>query len=307
MASSSRADEEAARIAEGRAVATKRDVGATGIIQKVKRALQPDFEYTLRRVDRRHPRRATDFTRGENQSMINQNDDPYEWTNELHEHRFWSHFQADWYLSIIKDRKNHITQLYVDWIYMQNKRDHVFHGVIAKARRLGIYDMLGMYQDWNMELVAQFCATAWRSGNRYEQTLNFGIEGHRFELHVTELPTIFGLAPNDFHRAEITTERTIVENDLAPLYYPKNKHNFGTNHGLLPEYYIFNNILCSTLTPKRGDRTSIRGSTRNLLLAILDDQAPHHIFLDKVDVCAPTWDLICDLYSIHSKDHQLQD
>jgi hypothetical protein len=51
--------------------------------------------------------------------MINQNEDPYEWSIELHDHRFWSNFQAHWYLSVIKDRKNPITsQLYVDWTYM---------------------------------------------------------------------------------------------------------------------------------------------------------------------------------------------
>jgi hypothetical protein len=226
-------------------------------------------------VDYHHPLRAIDFTRGENQSMINRNDDSYEWTTELHDHRFWSHFQADWYLFIIKDQKNPITpQLYVDWIYMQNKHHLVFHGVITKAQRLGIYDLLGMYQDWNTELVAQFCATAWRSGNGYEQTLNFCIEGHRFDLHTTELPTIFGLAPNDFHRVEITTKRTIAENELAPLYFPENEHNFGTTHGLLLEYTIFNNFFRNTLTPKRGDCTKIWGSTRNLLLAIADDQTP---------------------------------
>jgi hypothetical protein len=36
----------------------------------------------------------------------------------------------------------------------------MFHNVIAKAQRLGIFDMLGMYQEWNMKLVTQFCATA---------------------------------------------------------------------------------------------------------------------------------------------------
>jgi hypothetical protein len=92
---------------------------------------------------------------------------------------------------------------------------------------------------------------------------------------MTELPAIFGLAPNDFHRAEITTERTIAENELAPLYFPGNKHNFGTTHGLLPEYTIFSNIFHNTLTPMRGDRTKTQGSTRNLHLAIMDDQAPH--------------------------------
>jgi hypothetical protein len=65
---------------------------------------------------------------------------------------------------------------------MQKKHDPVFHRVIAKAQRLGIYDFLGMYQERNTEMVAQLCATAWRSGNGYEQHLNFSIEGHRFEL-----------------------------------------------------------------------------------------------------------------------------
>jgi hypothetical protein len=55
---------------------------------------------------------------------------------------------------------------------------------------------------------------------------------------------------------------------------PRNENNFGTTHGLIPEYTIFNNIFCNTLTPKRGDHTNIRGSTRNLLLAIVDDQPP---------------------------------
>jgi hypothetical protein len=75
----------------------------------------------------------------------------------------------------------------------------VFHGVIAKAQRLGIYDIFGMYQDWNTVLVAQFYATVWRSGNGYDSTLNFAIEGHQFELKITELPTIFAFADNDFH------------------------------------------------------------------------------------------------------------
>jgi hypothetical protein len=89
-----------------------------------------------------------------------------------------------------------------------------------------------------------------------------------------ELPTIFGLADNDFHRPEIITERTIVDNEIAPLYMSGNENNYGTTHGLIPEYTIFKNIFRNTLTPKRADRTNIWGSTRNLLLAILDDQPP---------------------------------
>jgi hypothetical protein len=91
---------------------------------------------------------------------------------------------------------------------------------------------------------------------------------------VKEFPTILGLAANDFLRVEISTERTIAENELAPLYYLGNENSYGKTHGLLPKYAIFNNIFCNTLTPKRGERTNICGSTWNLLLAILDDKPP---------------------------------
>jgi hypothetical protein len=37
---------------------------------------------------------------------------------------------------------------------MQQKCDPMFNKIIAKAHPLGIFDILGMYQDWNMELVA---------------------------------------------------------------------------------------------------------------------------------------------------------
>jgi hypothetical protein len=114
-ASSSQANEEATKVVEGQAVRDAREARASDIIQKVEHPLWADYENTLRRVDCHHPRRPTNFLREENQSMINRHENPYEWTTELHDHRFWNNFQADWYLTVIKDRKNPIThQLFVD-------------------------------------------------------------------------------------------------------------------------------------------------------------------------------------------------
>jgi hypothetical protein len=96
---------------EGQAVRETRETRVSDIIQKVEHPLWADYEYTLRRVDHRQPRRPTNFTRGENHSMINRHENPYDWTTKLHNHRFWNHFQADWYLRVIKDRKNPITSL----------------------------------------------------------------------------------------------------------------------------------------------------------------------------------------------------
>jgi hypothetical protein len=90
------------------------------IIQKVEGPLRPNYEYTLRRVDRQHTRKPTNFSLGENQYMVNCSENLFDWTTELHDHRFWNNFQADWYLTVIKDRKNPVTsQMYIDWAYMR--------------------------------------------------------------------------------------------------------------------------------------------------------------------------------------------
>jgi hypothetical protein len=87
-ASSAQVDEEAARITEGHATTVARDARVRDEIQKVERPLKSGFEYTLRRVDRCHRRRPMNFTLGENQSMVSRNENPFNWTTELHEHRF---------------------------------------------------------------------------------------------------------------------------------------------------------------------------------------------------------------------------
>jgi hypothetical protein len=83
---------------------------------------------------------------------------------------------------------------------------------------------------------------AWIRGNGYDNTINFSIEGHRYALCVKEIPTVFGLANNDFHRADIANERTMVDNELAPLYFLGNESNYGTIDNLLLEFVIFNKI-----------------------------------------------------------------
>jgi hypothetical protein len=89
----------------------------------------------------------------------------------------------------------------------------MFHRVIAKFLRLGIYDILGLHQEWNTELVAQFYATTWRSGEGFDSTLNFALEGRQFELKITEVHTIFVFAGNSFDREPIITVRTISDNE----------------------------------------------------------------------------------------------
>jgi len=47
---------------------------------------------------------------------------------------------------------------------------------------------------------------------------------------------------------------------------------YGTVHGLRPVYKIFNYLFRETLTPKKGDRSSLNGTSRNILLALSGDE-----------------------------------
>jgi hypothetical protein len=58
-ASFSQANEEAVNRAKGRVVREAREAMERVEIQKVEHPLRPGYEYTLRRVDRRHPCRPT--------------------------------------------------------------------------------------------------------------------------------------------------------------------------------------------------------------------------------------------------------
>ena len=81
---------------------------------------------------------------------------------------------------------------FIDWNFMRDKEDPVFEKVIQQVEELSIYEFLGMKQDWNSELVAQFCSTAWFSGSEADSAINFTIEGHKFAIKAGQLVSVFG-------------------------------------------------------------------------------------------------------------------
>jgi hypothetical protein len=101
---------------------------------------------------------------------------------------------------------------------------------------------LDLLQEWNNELVDQFYATTWRSGDGFDSTPNFTIEGHHFELTITELPIIFGLP-----------QMTFIESQLAlrGVYRTMNWHisNFpGTRIIMAPIMVCFPSITFLTIS-----------------------------------------------------------
>jgi hypothetical protein len=61
---------------------------------------------------------------------------------------------------IIKNPKNTHKAQYVDWEHMARKNDPIFNEVISNCERQRVKMLMGFRQDWNKEIIAQFCHIA---------------------------------------------------------------------------------------------------------------------------------------------------
>ena len=125
---------------------------------------------------------------------------------------------------------------------MRGKRDPTFDSVIEFAEEWGFYSLLGIVQEWNCELVAQFFSTAWFEGHGEAQTIHFSLEGHHFSVSLARLVNILELPGDDLDRRQVFTEATISDNALAPLHLPGMGHNTRYVQGLRPVYKVLNGL-----------------------------------------------------------------
>lgn len=229
------------------------------------------------------PVRTVDYKKRRTDVYNLRREDPYEFEKHPHlveEVRFWNLFQAHWYESVVCEKANPIIKMqYVDWEYMANENNPIFTEVMEFCKLKNLYHIMSLQQGWNKEIVAQFCATAWFSGAGDETILHFSIEGHRFQCSFTELAEILGFDYTDLDRRQLANEAVPSTDDMHIMYderYPNVQ--YGTTHGMSPFFKILNSLFRVTLTPKVGDKTSILGTSRVLLMAMLRSEAPFSVF-----------------------------
>jgi hypothetical protein len=204
-------------------------------------------------------------------------ENPYDYEKYITDRRFWSKFQADWYISVFIEKKNAITvSKYINWDEMSEKNNPTFDLVIRECERKHLYEFLALNQDWNNELVAQFCSTAWFEGEGKNSFIHFNLQGRAFWVSYKQFATILKL-DDTLDEMEIHDDINPTDEALMTLYRDEDP-DIATTHGLRPYMEIMNRIFRETLTPKRGDRTKIHGTVKNLLLAMDFDHPPFSVF-----------------------------
>ncbi|KAK3149708.1 hypothetical protein QOZ80_3AG0221350 [Eleusine coracana subsp. coracana] len=70
--------------------------------------------------------------------------------------RFYTWFQQDYYMSMLidKNRKNRLaSHQWIDWSYMESKKNHVFNEIIRVCKDRVVYDLMDFSYDWNEEVI----------------------------------------------------------------------------------------------------------------------------------------------------------
>jgi hypothetical protein len=130
-----------------------------------------------------------------------------------------------------------------------------FDLVIRECEKKRLYEFLALNQNWNNELVAQFCSTAWFEGEGKNSFIHFNLQGRAFWVSYKQFATILKL-DDTLDEMEIHDEINPTDEALMTLYRDEDP-DLAMTHGLRPYMEIMNRIFRETLTPKRGDRTKI--------------------------------------------------
>jgi hypothetical protein len=245
--------------------------------------LQRDHRYEIHAPEYAYSRqgvgiRRKDYTKKHPGVHKERRENPYEYEKFIPDRRFWSQFQADWYSSVILEKQNPITvSKYVNWNEMASKEDSTFELVISECQEKNLYFLLGMKQDWNNELIGQFVSTAWFEGEGKETFIHFTLQGIPYYVSYRRFAEILGLE-GTLNEVELHNEIEPTDEEFQQLYLNGEEADLDYTHGMRPYTKILNRLFRETLTPKRGDRSKIHGSTRVLLCAMNFERPRFNVF-----------------------------
>jgi hypothetical protein len=92
---------------------------------------------------------------------------------------------------------------WIDWTYIENKHDSIFHRVIAACQAKHLRNILAFKKDWNNEVIAQFYATVCFEEHGDIRKLHWMTESQWCEVSYYYIARLFGFGRKDASRPRI--------------------------------------------------------------------------------------------------------
>ena len=179
----------------------------------------------------------------------------------------------DFYTSVCLHPKHpHIAPMHaIDWDHLADKQSIVCDAVIEACDAFGLKEIMVFRYNWNVEIIAQFHASFYYS--KRDSAIHWTTSGIYFAVDYITFSRLLGLGSRDLERDQIHNERKLSNYELKDLYRRPQKAD-GETQGLKSFFYVLNNLLRATLTPKSGDATSIHAFAKNVLLRFAENGRP---------------------------------
>jgi hypothetical protein len=154
---------------------------------------------------------------------------------------------------------------WIDWAYMENKRDSIFDGVIATCQVKHLRDILTFKKDWNNEVIAQFYATVYFEEHGDTRKFHWMTKSQWYKVSYSHFTRLFGYGQKDASRPRIHLALKLEVRKIK-FMYPKSKQgDFGETTNMFPFYAYLNWLFKRTVTPREGDGTKILTYSKNIL------------------------------------------
>jgi hypothetical protein len=133
---------------------------------------------------------------------------------------------------------------------------------------------MGVYCDWNMEVIAQFYATLFMEEVGGARRIHWMTKGEWYNISYDDFASRFSFGAADAHRSRLHIHNPLDEGEMKFMYAPGQEGNARTTNGLYTIYSVLNMLFRKTVCPRDGDPTNISQFAKDLLANMRDGAPP---------------------------------
>jgi hypothetical protein len=164
---------------------------------------------------------------------------------------------------------------------MEAQQDPIYNQVMAACESHHLKNLMGVYYDWNLEVIAQFYATLYIEEGSGARRMHWMTKGEWYNISYDDFDSRFSFGVVDAHHARLHMHNLLDEDEMKFMYASGQEGNVGTTNGLYTFYSVLNRLFRKTMCPRDGDPANISQFAKDLL-ANLRDGAPPLSMMDFV-------------------------
>jgi hypothetical protein len=151
---------------------------------------------------------------------------------------------------------------------MESKNDPIFTKLSTVCGHPRVKELMGLRQDWNREIIAQFYAIVHFGCVEEERAMTWMTNGNKHAIRFSRFLSLFCLGPDDKDYPKLHNGGLLEPETLYFMYPRDQRANVDHVKGLYTYYSVLNRLLRATIAPRDGNPSDISRFMKNLKIAL---------------------------------------